>query len=286
MNISVVVPVHNSQVWLEECLEALLKQTYSEGLREYILVDNGSTDDSAAIVRRYPAVRLLSEAKPGAYAARNRGLQEARGEIIAFTDSDCAPRADWLEQIARSMHDPGVKVVLGQLEFPPGSRTTRLLAEYDAEKTSYILSLGARELYLGYGGNMAVRKSLMDTVGPFPEIRRGGDVVLVKRAVDRYGGSILRYAPDVRVIHLEITSPWTWCRKMLVYGRSYQNYRTIAASRSLSNGQRLEIVRRLVAANKFSALDCAKLCLMLAVGLLYWSAGRLSGIGVVRADRV
>jgi glycosyltransferase involved in cell wall biosynthesis len=282
MDISVIVPFHNAEDWLEACLGALLKQAYPLGRREYILVDNGSTDGSVAIVRRYPAVRLLSEAKLGAYAARNRGLQEASGEIVAFTDSDCAPRSDWLEQIARIMRDPGVNLVVGQIEFPPGSRTTQLLAEYDAEKTSYIVSADARQQYCGYGGNMAMRKSFSEAVGPFPEMRRGGDTVFVRRAIDRCGRGVLRYAPEVRVIHLEITSSWKWCRKMLVYGRSYQNYRRIATSRSLSNGQRLEIVSRLVAANKFSILDRARLYLMLAVGLLYWYAGCLSGMFTVR----
>ena len=282
MDISVIVPVYNSEVWLEGCIQALLKQTYSEGRCEYILVDNGSTDGSAAIMRHYPAVRLLSETKRGAYAARNRGLQEARGEIIAFTDSDCVPRSDWLEQIVRIMRDPGVDIVLGQRKFPPGSHTMQLLAEYDDVKESYILSVGARELYYASAANMAVRKSLMDAVGPFPEIRRGGDTIFVKRAVNRYGRGILRYSPDVQVIKLEMTNAWKWWQKMLVYGRSYQNYRRIVASRSLSNGQRLEVIRRLAATNKLSVLDCAKLCLVLTVGLLHWHAGRLSGILAAR----
>jgi glycosyltransferase involved in cell wall biosynthesis len=282
MDISVIVPVHNSEVWLEACIQALLKQTYSEGRCEYILVDNASTDASAAIARRCPAVRVLSETKQGAYAARNRGLQEAQGEIIAFTDSDCAPRSDWLEQIVRVMRDPSADIVLGRREYPVGSRTLQLLAEYDAEKVSYILSVGAPELCYGYTGNMAVRKSLMDAVGPFPEIRRGGDTIFVKRAVNRYGCGILRYAPDVLVVNLDMTSAWKWCQKMLVYGRSHQNYRRIVASGSLSNGQRLKVIRRLAATKKFSPLDIAKLSLVLGIGLLHWNAGRLSGIFAAR----
>jgi glycosyltransferase involved in cell wall biosynthesis len=278
MDISVIVPFYNSEVWVEACIQGLLNQTYAEGRCEYILVDNNSTDGSAAIVRRYPTVRLLSETKRGSYAARNRGLQEAGGEIIAFTDSDCAPRSDWLEQIARSMSEPGVEIVLGRREFPPGSRVMQLLAGYDSEKVSQILSGSPREQYYGYTNNMAVRKSFMDAMGPFLEIDRGGDTVFVKQAVNRCGTGVLRYAPDVRVVHLEMTSVGKWCRKMLTYGRSHQNYRKIVASDTLSSEQRLKIFRRLATANKLSVLDCAKLSLILTAGVLHWFTGRLSGI--------
>jgi glycosyltransferase involved in cell wall biosynthesis len=263
---------------LEACIRALLNQTYPEGRCEYIFVDNGSTDGSAAIVRSHPAVRLLSETKRGSYAARNRGLQEAAGEIIAFTDSDCAPRSDWLEQIARSMRDPGVKIVLGRREFPAASRAMELLAGYDAEKIRHIVSGCSREQYYGYTNNMAVRKSFMDAMGSFLEIYRGGDTVFVRQAVNRYERGILHYAPDVRVVHLEMTSVGKWCRKMLTYGRSHQNYRRIVAARSLSNEQRLEIFRRLAATNRLSVLDRAKLSLILSAGMVHWFTGRLSGI--------
>jgi glycosyltransferase involved in cell wall biosynthesis len=278
MDISVVVPFYNSEAWIEACIQGLLNQNYSQGRCEYIFIDNNSTDGSAAIVRRYPVVRLFSETKRGSYAARNRGLQEARGKIIAFTDSDCIARPDWLEQIARSMSDQGVEIVLGRREFPSGSRVMQLLAAYDAEKVRHILSGSPREQYYGYTNNMAVRKSFTDVMGPFLEIQRGGDTIFVKQAVYRYGPGILRYSPDVRVLHLEMTRVGKWWRKMLTYGRSHQNYRRIVAARSLSSKQRLQIFRHVTAANKPSALDSAKFSLILAAGVLHWFTGRVSGI--------
>jgi glycosyltransferase involved in cell wall biosynthesis len=220
----------------------------------------------------------LTETKRGSYAARNRGLQEAAGQIVAFTDSDCVPRPDWLEQIARNMRDPGVEIVLGRCEFPPGSRSMQLLAGYDAEKVRHVFSGCPREQYYGHTNNMAVRKSFMDAMGPFLEIHRGGDTVFVKQAANRYGLAMLRYAPDVRVLHLEITTVGKWCRKMLAYGRSHQNYRRIIAARALSSEQRWQIFRRVAAANKLSVLDSAKLSLILGVGMVHWFTGRLSGM--------
>lgn len=92
--LSVIVPVHNAERYLPACLESLVAQT--RPIDEILCVDDGSTDASAAIVERYarghPAIRLLRGARGGAAAARNAGLERARGDWIAFADAD-----DWLE---------------------------------------------------------------------------------------------------------------------------------------------------------------------------------------------
>ena len=76
---------------------------------EIVFVDDGSSDETAAIVSRYPAVRLLKlGVNRGPAAARNAGLREARGDIILFTDADCAPAADWVEAMRRPFRDPEV----------------------------------------------------------------------------------------------------------------------------------------------------------------------------------
>ena len=102
IDISVVVPFYNAARYIEDCIKALLAQTYSSTRYEIIMVDNNSIDGSAELVRKYSSIRLLVEPKQGSYAARNRGVAAANGTIIAFTDADCVPAADWLEQIAAS----------------------------------------------------------------------------------------------------------------------------------------------------------------------------------------
>ena len=89
--ISVIIPVWNSPDLLAKCLAALAVQSYPRERYEVLVVDNGSTDSTAAVARNYPFVTLLSEPVPGAYRARNRGLAAARGEYVAFTDADCIP---------------------------------------------------------------------------------------------------------------------------------------------------------------------------------------------------
>jgi glycosyltransferase involved in cell wall biosynthesis len=114
--ISVIIPVWNSGALLRRCLEALARQTLGPDCFEIIVVDNGSSDDSAAIANSFPGVVLLSEPRPGSYAARNRGLARARGDFIAFTDADCVPAPDWLEQaLAAARRHPGAGVLAGRI---------------------------------------------------------------------------------------------------------------------------------------------------------------------------
>jgi cellulose synthase/poly-beta-1,6-N-acetylglucosamine synthase-like glycosyltransferase len=97
---TVVVPTYNSQGTIAACVESLLNLQYPRDKLEIIIADNGSSDDTAAIASRYP-VRVLREEQRGAAAARNRGIREARGEYIAFTDSDCQVAPDWLHKLVR-----------------------------------------------------------------------------------------------------------------------------------------------------------------------------------------
>jgi glycosyltransferase involved in cell wall biosynthesis len=268
--------VYNTKDHVEACIQALLAQRYSGGSTEYILVDNNSTDRSAEIVKRYPAIRLLSQPKQGSYAARNLALSQARGQIIAFTDSDCAPRSDWLQQIADGMQNPGVDILLGRREFSGPSRRVNSLAAFEAHKASYICAGTDREAFYGYTNNMAVRRSLMDAVGGFVEVARGADVMFVRQAVDRFSCQIVRYSPDVVVRHLEMTNIWRWYKKRYVYGRSFENYRKLVAAHPLSRAQRLEVLKRTRAENNLSWLHSAELVTVLGGGMIAWQLGRLS----------
>src|SRR5579862_2632146 len=117
MDCSVVVPFYNAERTIEKCIHALMAQSYPADRYEILMVDNNSTDTSANIVRSYPAVHYLKEGKQGSYAARNNGIAAAKGTVVAFTDPDCVPREDWLEQIMRAMQVPRTSIVLGDREF-------------------------------------------------------------------------------------------------------------------------------------------------------------------------
>ena len=87
--ISIIVPVYNCENYLEKSIESLLKQTFFRQL-EIILVDDGSTDTSASIMKKYAEkyknIKVVSQRNSGVSAARNHGIEEATGEYIAFFD--------------------------------------------------------------------------------------------------------------------------------------------------------------------------------------------------------
>lgn len=107
ISISVVVPAYNAARTLASCLEALEGQTKRRDRYEIIVIDDGSTDRTAEIAQRHD-VRLIRQSNAGPAAARNRGAEAARGELLLFTDSDCAPAADWIERMVEPFTDPDV----------------------------------------------------------------------------------------------------------------------------------------------------------------------------------
>ena len=98
MRFSIVIPAYNAERVLKRCLEAATGIDYPDF--EIILVDDGSTDDTAALVRQYPAVRYIRQDNQGPAAARNKGAAAASGELLFFTDADCVPPPDILSRYA------------------------------------------------------------------------------------------------------------------------------------------------------------------------------------------
>src|SRR5438067_8932857 len=96
--VTVVVPAFNEEKYLADCLESLLAQTYSKWLTEIVVVDNASTDRTAAIAAGY-GVRILREERKGAAFARQTGFIAASHELVAGIDADCVAPPDWLERI-------------------------------------------------------------------------------------------------------------------------------------------------------------------------------------------
>lgn len=113
--ISVVVPAYNVQAVIGKCLRALERQTLKP--EEIIVVDDGSTDQTRKILSEFQVsnskFRILKQSHQGTAKARNLGVQKAKGEIVAFTDSDCVPPKDWLKKIAIALSDSDIGAVGG-----------------------------------------------------------------------------------------------------------------------------------------------------------------------------
>lgn len=111
--ISIIVPVYNVKEYLDECLDSIKKQTYKN--IEVILVNDGSTDGSKEICEKYcerdSRFRLINQTNQGQSVARNRGMQESRGELITFVDSDDVIKEDMLEQLMKQMTSENIDIV-------------------------------------------------------------------------------------------------------------------------------------------------------------------------------
>ena len=117
--VSVIIPVFNDAKRLQRCLTALEQQTYPPDLYEVIVVDNGSdaTENLVELVQRFQHATLTHESQPGSYAARNKGISLAKGTAIAFTDADCIPANDWLEQgVTLLLQTPNVGLIGGKIQ--------------------------------------------------------------------------------------------------------------------------------------------------------------------------
>lgn len=101
---SVVVPAFNAGDTIESCIRALKEQTVCSDCYEVIVVDDGSEDATATIAENVGA-HVIRQARKRPAAARNAGIQAARGEIVCFTDADCTPKDDWLEKILQPFND-------------------------------------------------------------------------------------------------------------------------------------------------------------------------------------
>lgn len=112
-SISVVIPAYNAADTIDHCLTALADQTFPRKDYEIVVVDDGSSDETCARVAAHSGVQLLTQTHAGPAAARNRGAQCARGDILLFTDADCAPTRGWIERMYAPFEDGQIVGVKG-----------------------------------------------------------------------------------------------------------------------------------------------------------------------------
>jgi len=130
--ISIIVCVYNGENRIKDCLEALLAQDYPKNKYEIIVVDDGSTDKTNDIVSKYP-IRVIKHRKNlGICSARNSGLRNAHGIIIAYTDDDCIPIKNWIKNLVKFYKDDVIAV--GGLTIP---FSTKAIMEKYMTETGY-----------------------------------------------------------------------------------------------------------------------------------------------------
>lgn len=161
--VSVVIPVFNGEAFLREAVQSVLDQKYSPV--EIIIVDDGSTDGTGTVARSLPeTVRYLHQINKGPAAARNRGIEDAQGSLIAFADADDLWPARKLEsQLPYLVNDPAVDIVMGRIQ------QVRLSKTVDGQTQAEDFAEPAFSVNLG---SAVIRKSVFERVGLFDETMR------------------------------------------------------------------------------------------------------------------
>jgi glycosyltransferase involved in cell wall biosynthesis len=189
--VSVVMPVYNGERYLADAIESILAQSYRT--LELILVDDGSSDGSADLARRFgAALRYEYQANAGQSAARNRGIQLARGPLLAFLDNDDYWSTEKLAlQVAALVFDPSLEAVFGHV---------RQFMSPDLDPEAAARVRFHAEVMPGHvPGAMLIRREAFDRVGPFdPQFRVGEFVHWYARATEVGLRTVL--LPDV-VLH-------------------------------------------------------------------------------------
>jgi mycofactocin system glycosyltransferase len=201
--VSVIIPVYNRPQEIRQCLTSLQALDYPADKIEVIVVDDGSSDYTPAVVRRFDVRLIVQPCNRGQSAARNLGAGVARGEIIAFLDSDCIAGPQWLSELVPYFSDPRVALVGG---FVDAYYREKRMDRY--EQTCSALNMGPRQA-MGRGKNcvfyvptcnMLVRKTIYAQAGGLDDrLRVGEDVDLCWRLMA--AGHHLLYIPRGAVAH-------------------------------------------------------------------------------------
>ncbi len=221
--VSIIIPVKDRAADLYNCLTSLQRLDYPQKLLEIIVVDDGSSDATPQVAEELGALVIKSGAVGGGPAlARNQGAAVARGEILAFIDSDCTAAEDWLSDLLPGFNDEKLAAIGGWVD---GMHHGSALDRYEAVMSS--LNLGRRELSGGAGGdtfylpscNLLVRKKAFAAAGGFrAELHVGEDVDLTWRLRD--AGWKIQYLPSGTVYHAHRSKTWPFMKRRFDYGTS------------------------------------------------------------------
>jgi glycosyltransferase involved in cell wall biosynthesis len=197
--VSVIVPVWNDAKRLNECLGALDAQTYPSF--EVVVIDNGSARPVGDVIARHSRARLVHEARPGSYAARNAGMAHARGEVFAFTDADCIPGPEWIEKGQARLAQGGERsIVAGRIEIFPRVRMRANAVEQYEGLFALAQCEFVRRYKFGATANLFAPREAFDRAGPFlAELKSGGDLEWGRRAAAF--GYVVEYAEEVCIRH-------------------------------------------------------------------------------------
>jgi glycosyltransferase involved in cell wall biosynthesis len=201
--VSVVVPTRGRAAYLEVTLDSLLAQRTATA-HEILVVDDGADDATREVAGSRPGVRYVAhERRRGLNAARNTGVRESRGQLVAFVDDDVLVPPGWLDALATgAARHPDAEAFGGPIRARFEGPTPRGCGREEPPITTLDLGAEDRECEAAWGANFAVRRAAVERIGPFDEriVRPHGDEEEWLERLRAAGGRIV-YLADAGLDH-------------------------------------------------------------------------------------
>ncbi|MCF6158932.1 MAG: glycosyltransferase [wastewater metagenome] len=196
--VSIIIPVYNAEKNISALIGSLLDLEYPKELLRIVFVDNNSCDKTKEIIRQYPVTLLEENTIQSSYAARNRGIQNSKSEIIAFTDSDCIVTPHWIQEGVMALISESADLAGGKIEFIYSKHKTA--AELYDSVTNLQTESSIKKMNAATTANLFVRSHVFEKVGLFPDsVKSGGDIQWTSRATE--AGFILIHVPNAIIHH-------------------------------------------------------------------------------------
>jgi glycosyltransferase involved in cell wall biosynthesis len=216
IDFSIVVPFFNKGRTIESSIRSFLAQDYPEDRYEIIYVDNNSTDDSCALVEKYPRVRLIREKRQGAYVSRNTGALSSRGSYLIFSDADVVAPSGWLSSIKSAVIEKAPDILIGWYLPAADSRLMRAHSQLVCERIKIALNRSNPGMVTASASNLAIRKSVFEDEGMFLSLPRSEDKFFVLRCLEK--GRKIHFDQRIGVVRNDIGSLGAALMKNFTYG--------------------------------------------------------------------
>ncbi|WP_347158209.1 glycosyltransferase [Pontibacter chitinilyticus] len=198
--ISIIIPTYHDWDRLSLCIDALAKQEYPKELFEVIIVNNDPNDPVPQEYSLPENFKIVHESAPGSYAARNRAISIARGEIYGFTDSDCIPYPTWIKNAVQIFDTKSIDRIAGHIELFYQDDADRSWVELYESVYSFNQKRAVNVLKGAVTANLFVKKELFEKVGVFDCEKKSGEDIGWNRRANEYGYSLM-YAENVIIRH-------------------------------------------------------------------------------------
>ena len=236
--ISIITPTYNRSDELKYLFNSLIKQSVSHQTFELIISDDGSTDGTDEIVKTWKNkakfnVKFITQKNQGPGSARNHGLENCKGDLILFIDSDCEAHPNWIHEIIQQFETVGFDAFGG----PDGAKEdfTMLQKAIDFSMTSFLTTGGIRghsekmlSKFHPRTHNMGITREIYNKIGGFGNLRHGQDIEFSNR-IKKSGGNI-KFIKDALVYHRRRTSLKQFVKQVFNWGVARVNLAKIDSS--------------------------------------------------------